>query len=54
MITHRGFDIYIEQDHCTGESPRDWEPTEGNAFSTLSGDLIASAIVNESGSYRNK
>ena len=26
------------------------EPTEGNAFSTLSGDLITSAIVNESGS----
>jgi hypothetical protein len=26
MITHRGFDIYIEQDHCAGDSPRDWEP----------------------------
>ena len=31
-----------------------WESTEGNAFSTLSGDSIASAIVNESGSLRNR
>ena len=26
MVSYRGFDIYIEQDHVTGGSPRDWEP----------------------------
>ena len=37
MVKHRGFNIYIEEDHCTGDSPRDWDPI--STFASWSAEI---------------